>query len=335
MCHGLSKTGDVCYSDTDCAANRFQTEMKEECTGQGSGPGQCTPLPGKGQYCGTSTTPSNCAYYDVTSSYRTQYYCNTSLNPAVCTELTISMGDPVGTACLKQAYTCASGLYCQLNTNQIAFTGMGTCQQMYNIPKGSNCSDPTEACVGGANGQTDCRQDSTSGFTTCQDSMLGKTCNHTNTQIDADTQCANYYGNYVCGCNDVCVVADQGSGSVGCNERQQARWNGLFISGVSDATDATPAWANYKGDRRALADRACCTGCGTSAETDDARYYGVTIDCKSLSISIPKICDSSYKPVYLLQNCKDYVPNAASSLSISFLVVFLSSFITLMMSVYN
>jgi len=223
-----------------------------------------------------------------------------------------------------------SGAYCQTNTQQpVVFNASapytsnpGTCQLYNNVPIGGNCSlsFSTLPCQS----QGTCQYNGTTFIYTCvapPQNVFGKACNYSDPTIDA-TQCP-YGGSQqqlVCACNNTCAYVTSTVVSTSCSSKQNARYQSLLNS---FAFPGGPALASYSGDRRAVADHICCTYCGTFYQTYLASSYGITVDCAALTITVPKICDNNYQQIPYLQNCGQYVANAAPGVTFSLAIFYL------------
>jgi len=308
QCHDLSDYNGFCYGTGDCKANYGNLNPQVECVNGGTGVGYCTPLPGENEVCGTSTTPSQCAYYSDTA----QYTCNTSTQPPTCVKGYLAVGQPCQTSNFPPfPAQCIPGAFCNTNQpNQGTTLLSGTCQNIYTVSLNANCSDLSLACANP--NSVVCKLNATSGSYTCQtgQNSVGKTCNYTDPTADS-TQCPSDFAALYCACNNSCSIPPAPSGTANCGTGTYVNAQTLLNSFPNTAGYAESA---YQGNRHYLADALCCAGCGNAGQQAIfASQTGVVVDCQAKTITAVQICDNTYNNVQYLQNCNKYVGAVAGA----------------------
>lgn len=303
QCHDLSDNNGFCYSTGDCKANYGHLNPQVECVNGGSGVGYCTPLPGENGVCGTSTTPSQCAYYSDTA----QYTCNTSTQPPRCVKgvIPIAVGQPCTTSNIQVVTPCVPGAFCNTNQPNQGFQLVsGTCQNINTVSLGGNCSDLSLACANP--NSVVCKVNATTQVYSCQtgQNSVGRTCNYTNVTADS-IQCPSDFATLYCACNSLCSVQPPPPNTVNCGTGTIVNYETLLNNFPNTAGYAE---AMYSGNRHYLADALCCFGCGSPSQLAKfASQTGVVVDCQAKTITAVKICDNTYTNVPYLQNCNKYV----------------------------
>jgi len=269
-----------------------------------TGVGYCTPLPGKDGVCGTSTTPSQCAYYSAT----TQYMCNASNR---CEKGYIAVGQSCTTSNFPPFPTqCVPGAFCNTNQpNQGTTPLSGTCQSINTVSLNGNCSDPS-ACANP--NSVICKLNATSGLYLCQtgQNFAGKTCNYTDPTSDL-LQCPSDFATLYCACNNSCSIPPPPSNTANCGTGTYVNAQTLLNTFPNTAGYAE---AMYQGNRHYLADALCCAGCSNGFQLAKfASQTGAVVDCQAKTITAVQICDNTYNNVPYLQNCNKYVGAVAGA----------------------